>query len=642
MRARHQRAKEKAKRGGDGPTKDDLDRWRWLMDPDQVDPQQFQELVFEVKDTTSHAGRDDDDDEEGAARAVYTPFKDREAQSRLWLNVAEQWDAGKAAKVINLKARQHGISTKVQAMLAERVSRHIGDGTTVCQDDDSTLEMFSKLREFLSQIPDWALPDVIKDRERVVRFDHGHGRTSSVRMLTAGKHSLGRSLMNNWLHISEFPFWPGPAKKQLPGLLKTLHNLPGNFAVLEFTANGYEQAYKRWKKALKGKGGWTPQFYSWLIHPEYYIPFASPEERAEFEKSVGRKAAYGGEEEIVLLRDHGASLENLHFRREEIDGDLEGNLDLFHQEFPTIWEEAFISTGRPVLLPDILRTWLKLAEEKTERAEVGDLIVENEGYKHAAVKFVPNRRGMWTVFQKPVVGQAYCFGSDVAGEYEVYADGSAESDKTVVDILHLHTGTTVARFRGNMISDDFAHEVLKGAVLYGAAMGHVERNQDGGTAIGNIERKTIGDVDGEEILLYRERIVSSDGDRAREAGYRTTPKTKKFAIEELKKFIKSTGPSLETSTYKTCPYDYQFIVEAMSYTYTRIGGMQAEEGFDDCVIARALGQVAMRDILDQGISFSTVKRVELDPLERYCLRRAQGEAAGQYRNAVDDMMGRMF
>ena len=49
-------------------------------------------------------------------------------------------------------------------------------------------------------------------------------------------------------------------------------------------------------------------------------------------------------EEMNLMEMHGADLEQLAWRRWKIDTDLNGKVDLFHQEFPTTAQEAFLTT----------------------------------------------------------------------------------------------------------------------------------------------------------------------------------------------------------------------------------------------------------------------------------------------------------
>ena len=90
--------------------------------------------------------------------------------------------------------------------------------------------------------------------------------------------------------------------------------------------------------------------------------------------------------------------------------------------------------------------------------------------------FTPSMDGYLTVFEPPVKGGVYCFGSDVASGFETHADGRTEADFNVVNIGEVFSGRTVAQIHGHMFPKPFAMELLRASVYFNLARGFVESN----------------------------------------------------------------------------------------------------------------------------------------------------------------------
>jgi hypothetical protein len=137
-----------------------------------------------------------------------------------------------------------------------------------------------------------------------------------------------------------------------------LPTLPETIAVFESTANGFNHFHKTWQNAVQGSedqelgGYYAPLFFGWQDNPAYVREFPPGNARERFERTIGDPDGGGDEEEVELIEAFGLSLEQLFWRRTKI-GELDDDIDDFHQEYPATPEQAFIGSGRPVF-PGIL------------------------------------------------------------------------------------------------------------------------------------------------------------------------------------------------------------------------------------------------------------------------------------------------
>lgn len=672
-RAAAERAKDRWTRALEsGVPLAEVEVWKDLMDPRKTGVLDFIEIAFRVRRQSDDSEADiADEADEVVVDDPYVDFVPRDAQLAMWTAIEGQWkgtldrscytdEAGpptspdrfrkvskakralrrRRGSVVNLKARQHGMSTFGMALLAERALRHVGNGMVVCHDDDSTKKLGFQIRQFIAQVPEWARPKELKDAGGGIAYEHGPGTPATVEFVTAGKPgtTLGRSYSIDWLWVSELAHWKPSAKKQLPGLLAASPKRKvGAFAVLECTAKGYDEFQRLWALAEKGKSLFVPLFCNWLMHPDYWLGFGSSEEREAFAATVGKLSAYGGAEESVLL-SRGADLERLHWRRQTIDSDCAGHLPTFHQEYPTTPEEAFISTGRPVFDLKILAAWLPLAVQKTRAGSVGNLRVRSR-YGVTSVEFRRQGRGWWEVFEEPETGRSYVFGADVAGGNEVHADGRTEADFSSVKIKDGLTGRTVAKLRAHVPPHDFAEEIGKATHWYGMAPGYVERNADGGMVLSYLEEMEVGERSMADVILMSERIVRLDGrkEKRTKAGFTTTVGNKRALVGQLERAITDLGMPREESKPADCPWDENTVREAMRFTYqpslsgARVS-MGAERGHDDDVISDCLAYMAKRDLEGEIRAWSKVEAPMSDDL-KVMLAMAEHEADAGGRQA---------
>ena len=80
----------------------------------------------------------------------------------------------------------------------------------------------------------------------------------------------GRSATAQLLHASEaaFSFWPD-LEAQIASLFQIVPDVDGSEAIIESTANGYNDFHKLWRLAESGASEWLPIFLPWSLDPEY-------------------------------------------------------------------------------------------------------------------------------------------------------------------------------------------------------------------------------------------------------------------------------------------------------------------------------------------------------------------------------------
>ena len=503
---------------------------------------------------------------EGASGTVLVDFVERRAQARLRQCMEAQWKPhspdecpakrddgtcweGHGALILILKDRQQGISTGIQGLIWERLLRGGGgNAAVVSHKDEATEILFETLNHFKGQMPDGAYavfgepwgtkpserPGVERSNVRQIKLRLGQHLTSSARVYTAGDKALGRGGALRWLHISEFPWWER-GKDAVGGLIESCDDSPGNFIIFESTANGREQFYENWLKGMQGLNEYATLFYSWLSHPLKRRKLPRQKENKEaFRRSIGKDTRYGIEEELNLL-EHGATDEQLWWRRKKIDSvEIGGDLDVFKREHPMSWREAFQTSTHSVYPLQILEAWEALGRQMDMDAWVGDL-----AWKGEDVVFRENRLGRWRIYREPQVGSVYGFGCDPASGKVVQYDGRTEADFAAMLFRSVLNKKIAAIYHAHEEPELLALEVAKGSAFYGDAKGFIERNDEyGGTVI-----RTLIDAGKEEILLAQERVVPTTTGKMQttELGFVPRNASKAAAVDLSKTWVYELG-----------------------------------------------------------------------------------------------------
>ena len=134
-------------------------------------------------------------------------------------------------------------------------------------------------------------------------------------------------------------------------------------------------------------------------------------------------------------RKHGCTLEQLNWRRSTIRNECDGDLDKFHQEYPSTPEEAFLVSGRPRFNVKILKKMLSVSSPPKM---VGYLVNGLQG-----PELELNQKGYLKIWAAPLTGRKYVIGGDVA-EGHIQREDTKEPDYSCLQVLDRKTLEQVA------------------------------------------------------------------------------------------------------------------------------------------------------------------------------------------------------
>jgi hypothetical protein len=209
-------------------------------------------------------------------RSEIIPFEMNRPQIKLYEALAKQYKKGKPQRAIILKARQMGFSTLTEALIFKKTVTHknIKSGI-VTHEAQATTNLFNISKRYLNGLPEQLRPSIKNSNAKELIFDNeaGTGLNSSIKCMTAGNNSIGRSDTFQNLHISEYAFWEGDKEKTLAGLLQAVPYNLNTIIIIESTANGFENFKELWDKAVAGNSDFVPVFCAWWELEEYRLPY---------------------------------------------------------------------------------------------------------------------------------------------------------------------------------------------------------------------------------------------------------------------------------------------------------------------------------------------------------------------------------
>jgi len=445
--------------------------------------------------------------------------------------VQRKYDESRSRRNIIVKARQEGFSSFIcaentMACLAEKNIRCV----LIAHDSQSTEKLFDRVRFFLEH-PQIPMKPVLKRSNR--REFYFKENNSAFYIGTAGSEHFGRGDTINRLHCSEVGMWESP-QNLTAGLFEAV---PRQGVIdLESTANGSGTWFHlRALRAREGKSRFKLHFYSWADFHEYRI------ERAQWPEWWGGCKGNFTDEEKELL-DYGLTPEQLAWRYEKMcemdDSELAGGSNMFPQEYPLTFEEAWLASGRSVFKV------IPFAE--------CDPIVNRE----------------LETYKQPEKGHTYCIGVDVGA--------GLGGDNSVITCIDCDTFEQVFEWVSNEVDpDEFAFPIRDLAKKYNNAFVVPELNNHGIATVAQLRKiYTPGKILQRYSYDKREAI-----ERLGRLGWLTTEKTKSQLVTNLRKSLRE----------QLKVYSMKARNELTTFVEIKPGRFGAQSGcYDDRVIALAL------------------------------------------------------
>lgn len=515
------------------------------------------------------------------------PLRYNEQQMALWREVRRQEEAGLPVRIIILKARQIGFSTAVAGMFYYRAThRPLIKAEIVAHKADASTAIFNKMKMFQEESHPALAPMVKASNAKEMLFENPSsdymerrvkpGMRSSIRIETAMDPDAGRSKTIHLLHLSEMAFWPKTADATMNSLMNAVPSMPGTIVVIESTANGIGgRFYEEWQRAVQGQSPFVPLFFPWYGFTDYTM-----EPEADFQLT---------DEEKELQEAYGVTDGQLAWRRWCILSNCSGNIDSFHQEYPSTAEEAFIATGCPVFDVKALDKALRVAPEPVK---VGRVLDVNDKGEHRA-KFQTQPRGYLKIWEPPEEGREYVIGIDVAL-------GVKDGDYSVMEVIRRDTKEQVAEWHGHIDPDLLGAEAVFLGRYYNLALLAPEVNNHGIATVNAIRRYRYP-------KLYRRVKDTQVEDRTTNTyGWQTTQITKPKIISMLTRLIRESATKIKSKAA---------LSECLTYIVSEDGRKtEAQVGcHDDRVMALAIAYYVMdwRDYAEEAPAFREMRAAEL-------------------------------
>ncbi|MBB6253024.1 hypothetical protein [Nitrospirillum iridis] len=469
------------------------------------------------------------------------------AQEILMAAIEKQLRETGMIRIIILKARQQGLSTMVGGYIYFKTSQKRGQkALVVTHEAEATQTLFTMTRRYHENVPDILRPSTSYSSKKELVFDR---LDSAYKIATAGSDSVSRGDTIQQAHLSEVAFWPkNKAREIYNGLDQAIPKAPDTSLFIESTADGVSGLfYELWQGAVAGTNGLLPVFIPWFIMGEY---------REEPPEGFSRTPAED-DEAARVLKVSGFKLDDaqLFWRRRKVAA---VGIDLFNQEYPACAEDAFITSGRPVFEPEVIRDMQDDAPEEPH----GRMMVEGD-------TLIPHSRGPLTCYLPFDEGETYYVGADPGG-----ATGVFSQDYSVAQVLDSQH-RQVAVYRDRVHPDHFAEVLNAIGRFFNEARIIVENNNHGLLTCTRL---------GKDLAypnFYTEMVVDKITDRETvKLGFTTSVKTKPLVINKLRATIRDRDITL---------YDRDTLRELQTFITTENGSMEAERGeHDDTVMALAL------------------------------------------------------
>lgn len=455
----------------------------------------------------------------------YVPLSPTPIQRAVRRAILDAEARAEPARLIVLKARREGVSTIVQATFAHRAfTRKNVKAYTIAHEADAASILHGMTEGMYDNLPP-ALrpPKTAGNLGKRLRLANG----ADLRTETAKDIHAGRSGAASLLHASEVGMWEH-GDEVLRSILSVVPHAPGTIVVLESTAQGVGNTFhRRWISAERGDSGYTPLFFSWLEDPIYALPAVTWDQLVALD-----------DEETALKEILGVTPNQLAWRRQIIRTEFDGDLDGFHQEYPSTPTEAFITSGRQYFGPQYISRFHPA--EPISRARL-----TGKWAKGQWVKAEKDDRGALWIYAAKKEGHRYCMFIDPAGTVgemraKHFSDPRDISDYTCMWLLDCTTMDTVAVWHDRIDTGLIAEHAAKLGKIYNNAAICVETTGGYGTTV--IEK--LRDMGYSNLHREREHTTYART-RSAQYGWKTTITSRPIMLETLRDVLREDPEKLK-------------------------------------------------------------------------------------------------
>lgn len=509
------------------------------------------------------------------------PFKLKNPQLIIEAVIKDIKSKGRLVRVVLLKARRQGASTEVVGRLYWHTSTKFNRYAVIVTHEPEASEfIFQMAKRFHNLVPKMIQPAQTKNNARLLEFNtpDGTGLDSAIRVGTAGKKDYGSGMKANYLLLSEVAKWDkNIAPDLLTSILQTVPEDPDTEVFLESTAKGiggefharftgakhryiaqinkkYEIVYEY---GINGDADESNEFS--MIFIPWYIDSGYKTSVDKYKEKTNADFILRTDEQ-KMMEEHNLIIEQMVWRRLAIANKCGGNVETFWQEYPTTWEEAFLTSGSPLFDNKKLEVLKKAAPKPIARY--------NLSYHNG--QWVADENGKLRVWKEPEPGRHYIIGADVA-------EGLSDGDFSCADVIDHLTGEQVAQFHGKIDLDLYAQVLFHFGTRYNNAWLGVEKNNAGVGVINRLHN------DLEYGKLYVEQIPDPPNKPKNRYGWVTGKNTKPEMVQYLVEDIREDSHGIKCA---------ETFGEMMSFKEQDDGKLEADAGcFDDRVLSIAIAKI---------------------------------------------------
>lgn len=531
----------------------------------------------------------------GLIKAGYLEIRDKDAnlvplvpnstQKRIEEKIQERRRQGRPVFILILKARQLGVSTYTQAVDFAFASQRPNINSLVIADDVDGASYIFKMNEIFYDRMLIRNPHLTPDRQRSDERRLEFAKTYSRIMIdTANNERAGRKFTLQYVHLSEAAFFKN-FQGIMQGLMPAVARGPDTVMIVESTANGvndFSAFYWKMKAAYEADPDatdWIVMFCSWKEHGEYAREFYTDALRQKFEASLSTK-------ELLLIKQHGLTLEQLNWRRQVIEDAFGGDDEKFEVEYPLTDKEAFKSTSRQVF-PDAITD--------PQRVNIGVPKLRGEmELVERRPAFMADPRGFLKIYQENQPEERYIIGADTC-------ESALTHDEACAQVIKRSTWSQVAHLHGHMNPEDFAERLIALGLYYNRAMLCPERNGPGLVTVTYLANRMYPN-----ICRQKKAVVSDSGQwtETEEYGFHTNVKTKPLIIDQLQSSLRSLNIVLHDQLTLDQLQSY-VVIQTSKEGNTEMGADQGKR--DDCVMALAIAVHYAHQIRPTVASFSGLR-----------------------------------
>lgn len=491
-----------------------------------------------------------------------------------------------------IKGRQQGSSTISQGMLFWKSSLNRNYNTLlIAQDEPTTRSVFEKARFFYEHLPAWLKPAIRKSNRIELVFaateskrhveDHGLGSTMNFQSAT--NMLAGTGTTRQALHLSECAKYRGEDIDVLvASVYPIIYRGPGSIRLKESTAFMAGLWFR--ECCEEARDGRTKEFL--VFCPAYLEPdnHITLDPKDPNDRDLARMVGLDAEEKFIVktakrgqakydIPSFEISPEYLKFRRVTI-AQPGWDEDLWHEEYPTTFEQAWISRDSRALPHE------KLYEMRKHIKQPLRFVVWDDSIR----RFIDDPNGRLAadndyiaIWEEPKAGENYDIGADVAA-------GIPGGDWSAAPVWKRRTREQVAELHLHIDPSDYGTLLYHFGTWYHNAQ--IAAEWTGGYGLSTDTQLKRMNYPNIHFWKLRGEIVPK---MTRKTGWQTTRESKAYFVSYLRHFLNHDQVTLRSQVLLNECFNYIRIPYGDGYEY------RAEHGHDDLVTAGAIGLVISDD-----------------------------------------------